>query len=182
MSIRIAAEISDYVDSKCTDIDVSFDQILEEIPSNSGAIGEAMYEALFGENRNEDRLLGMPEFFYLPLLCLAYARDALEADRTGRAVDAWVLAAEAAYWLGMSKGGHVHDNVRKILHSDLARTRAIKRHAGPGGSHEKRAEIQAKWASGKYSSRDVCAEQECAALNMSISTARKALRGTPDPA
>lgn len=45
----------------------------------------------------------------------------------------------------------------------------------------KRKKIRDIWASKKYSSRDICAEQECAALGMSFSTARKALRGTPDP-
>lgn len=39
--------------------------------------------------------------------------------------------------------------------------------------------IIAIWVSGKYLSRDVCAEQECANLNISYSTARKALRNIP---
>ncbi|MDD2744834.1 MAG: hypothetical protein PHV02_21435 [Rhodocyclaceae bacterium] len=50
------------------------------------------------------------------------------------------------------------------------------------GNDIKRAKIRALWATGKYTSRDICAEQECAALDMSFSTARKALRGTPEPA
>jgi hypothetical protein len=54
-------------------------------------------------------------------------------------------------------------------------------HSRPGGSREKAAKIRAAWATGKYSSRDVCAEQECAALQMSFSSARKALRNTPTP-
>lgn len=54
-------------------------------------------------------------------------------------------------------------------------------HSRPGGSREKREKIRAIWATGKYESRDVCAEQECAALGMSFSTARKALRNTPEP-
>ncbi len=45
----------------------------------------------------------------------------------------------------------------------------------------KKEEIRAAWATGKYSSRDVCAEEECQAMGMSYSTARKALRNTPDP-
>ncbi len=49
------------------------------------------------------------------------------------------------------------------------------------GQQAKRQEIREIWASGKYSARDICAEQEFAALGMSFSTARKALRGTPDP-
>jgi hypothetical protein len=54
-------------------------------------------------------------------------------------------------------------------------------HNKPGGHRQKRAAIRATWASGKYTSRDVCAEQECAALGMSFSAARKALRNTPNP-
>lgn len=50
------------------------------------------------------------------------------------------------------------------------------------GQAAKRAKIREIWASGKYASRDICAEQECASLDMSFSTARKSLRGTPDPA
>ncbi|WP_414450674.1 hypothetical protein AB4851_16400 [Burkholderia sp. 22PA0099] len=65
--------------------------------------------------------------------------------------------------------------------SDSARRAANARHEKPGGSRDKAAQIRAAWAAGKYSTRDICAEQECAALEMSFSTARRALRGTPDP-
>jgi hypothetical protein len=58
---------------------------------------------------------------------------------------------------------------------------ANARHSKPGGNRDKWQQMRALWASGKYSSRDICAEQECAALDMSFSSARKALRGTPNP-
>ncbi len=54
-------------------------------------------------------------------------------------------------------------------------------HSKPGGNLEKQSAIRKVWASGKYSNRDLCAEQECAALDMSFSAARKALRNTPAP-
>lgn len=54
-------------------------------------------------------------------------------------------------------------------------------HNKPGGNRDKQNAIRSAWASGKYSSRDICAEQECAGLSMSFSTARKALRNTPEP-
>ncbi|MCB1741342.1 MAG: hypothetical protein KDK91_13285 [Gammaproteobacteria bacterium] len=63
-----------------------------------------------------------------------------------------------------------------------AQRAAEARHSQPGGSREKQARIREIWASGKYTSRDRCAEEECAALDMAYSTARKALRNTPDPA
>ena len=59
---------------------------------------------------------------------------------------------------------------------------ANARHSKPGGSRDKALQIRDIWKSGKYSSRDICAEQECAELGMSFSTARKALRGTANPA
>lgn len=49
------------------------------------------------------------------------------------------------------------------------------------GYSAKREKIREAWLSGKYTSRDVCAEQECAAIGMSFSTARKALRNTSNP-
>jgi hypothetical protein len=65
--------------------------------------------------------------------------------------------------------------------SESARKGADVLHNKPGGSREKQAAIKAAWASGKYTSRDICAEQECNALGMSFSAARKALRNTPNP-
>jgi hypothetical protein len=58
---------------------------------------------------------------------------------------------------------------------------ANARHDRPGGSRDKRRQIREIWASGKYSSRDRCAEEECAALEMSYAAARRALKNTPDP-
>ena len=73
-------------------------------------------------------------------------------------------------------------NAMKITASQRGTKAAEILHGRPGGSRSKAAEIRSLWASGKYSSRDICAEQECGALELSFSTARKALRGTPDPA
>lgn len=72
-------------------------------------------------------------------------------------------------------------NLLPTSESTLASMGAEALHGKPGGSRDKRAAIQAAWATGKYSSRDICAEQESAALGMSFSSARKALRGMPDP-
>jgi len=60
-----------------------------------------------------------------------------------------------------------------------AKAAADARHNLPGGSRDKQQQIREIWATGKYSSRDICAEQECAALGMSFSAARKALRNAP---
>ena len=62
-----------------------------------------------------------------------------------------------------------------------AKAAANARHNRPGGSRDKQRRIREIWATGKYSSRDICAEQECAALGMSFSAARNALKNTPVP-
>ena len=62
-----------------------------------------------------------------------------------------------------------------------ARAAANALHDKPGGSRDKQTELRNIWASGKYSDRNACAEQECGALRMAFSTARKALANTPDP-
>lgn len=62
-----------------------------------------------------------------------------------------------------------------------AKAAADARHSKPGGSRDVQQQVRAIWSSGKYTSRDRCAEEECAALGISYSTARKALRNTPDP-
>ena len=48
-------------------------------------------------------------------------------------------------------------------------------------SREKHEAIRGRFATGKYSSRERCAEEEYADLGMLFGTARKALRNTPDP-
>lgn len=69
----------------------------------------------------------------------------------------------------------------KAEHSSRAKNAANARHNKPGGSRDKQGKIRLIWASGKYTTRDICAEQECAALDMSFSAARRSLRNTPDP-
>lgn len=58
---------------------------------------------------------------------------------------------------------------------------ANKGHDKQGGSRDKKRQILDIWSEGKYSSKDICAEQECAGLAVSFSKARKDLRNAPDP-
>jgi hypothetical protein len=68
----------------------------------------------------------------------------------------------------------------KTLLCEQNRFNANARHSRAGGSREKREQIRSIWATGKYSTRDRCADQEHEALGMSFSTARKALRNMPN--
>lgn len=74
-----------------------------------------------------------------------------------------------------------HERGSPEWRSKNAKAAADARHSKPGGAREKQANIRELWATGKYSNRDRCAEEEYLALGMSFSTARKALRGTPSP-
>jgi hypothetical protein len=65
--------------------------------------------------------------------------------------------------------------------SQNARAAANAKHNKPGGSRDKQRQMRELWASGNYTSRDLCAEQACAALNMSFSAARGALDNEPEP-
>ncbi|RFC31210.1 MAG: hypothetical protein DID91_2727704359 [Candidatus Nitrotoga sp. MKT] len=68
------------------------------------------------------------------------------------------------------------------LNSKSAKHAADMRHSKPGGSRDKQTKIRLLWASGKYTNRDICAEQEGAHLGFgSFKTARNALKGTDDP-
>ncbi len=69
----------------------------------------------------------------------------------------------------------------KAARSATSRNSANARHDKPGGARDKQDAIRALWATGKYSSRDVCADEEWASLQMSRSTARRALINTPEP-
>ena len=71
--------------------------------------------------------------------------------------------------------------VSKLKASKRAKAAANALHDKPGGNRDKQEQMRVAWASGKYASRDLCAEQECAALNMAFGTARKALINTPQP-
>ena len=99
-----------------------------------------------------------------------------------QALDAWSKSKESH-----REAVKLHAKVEKKLSEKLnaasarGRVAANALHDKPGGSREKISAIRDLWASGKYSSRDLCAEQECAYLNMSLSAARKALRNTPKP-
>jgi hypothetical protein len=55
-------------------------------------------------------------------------------------------------------------------------------HSKPGKSRDLHQQIRSVWATGKYSDREACAEQEWEHIGFgSQTTARKALRNTPDP-
>jgi len=88
---------------------------------------------------------------------------------------------QSAETIGALNGTVLRYEIEGESRKAIAAMASNARHSKPGGSRAKREAIRSAWASGKYTSRDICAEQECAAHGMSFSSARKALRNTPDP-
>jgi hypothetical protein len=78
-----------------------------------------------------------------------------------------------------------NNNIQEKASRIISDQRSILGKKGARGRHardaDKRRQIQAKWAGGNFSTRNRCAEEEFAALGMSYETARKALKGQPDP-
>lgn len=61
-------------------------------------------------------------------------------------------------------------------------TKAIRNwHNRTDGFAEKRRIALETWATGKYSNRDICAEQECDHLGVKFKTYRNYLKGAPNP-
>ena len=108
-----------------------------------------------------------------------YAMPDMEA--AADTVNAWNQRAQKVAPLPDEKSQERARTMCGHARSENARAAALARHHQPGGSVEKRNKMREIWASGKYKSRDTCAKDECDAIGMSYSTARKALRGTPEP-
>ena len=75
------------------------------------------------------------------------------------------------------------EELKKLRMSATARgiKAAEARHNKPGGTREKREEIRSVWKSGKYTTKQLCAEEEYLAIGMSYDAARKALRNMEKP-
>jgi hypothetical protein len=93
------------------------------------------------------------------------------------ALEAWGKSKE-----GLRVAVKLHNEAEKRLSqkfdeaSARGRLAANARHDKAGGSRQKAEEIRTLWASGKYTDKDRCAEEECGALGVSFSAARRALR------
>ena len=128
-----------------------------------------------------DRALGMagelPQAINAQTVLMRESIDAMRVEREqSEALLAKVIPVALFTGIGLEMKS---SKAKASRHGKVA---AAARHDKPGGSRSKAEAIRAVWASGKYSSRSLCAEQECAALEMSFDAARKALRNTPNPA
>lgn len=121
--------------------------------------------------------------------CIGLACQAADANDTSQLVSSAVEAGESLRWgigcmlLSAEQFHSLSDmeRSRELVLSDNAKMAANARHSQPGGYGDKRMKILEAWSSGKYASREECAEKEHAAAGISFSTARKTLRGVPNP-
>lgn len=117
------------------------------------------------------------------VLLLHEARESLALDkpdveqvRESLRLGMFTIQIQRIAFAQVSKAGF---EISKRRASNQGKVGSDGLHNKEGGSRSKAAEIKSIWRTGKYSSRDLCAEQECARLNMSFSAARKALRNIP---
>lgn len=103
-----------------------------------------------------------------------FLREAREAIEKGYPAG----AAQWAYWLGRyAERARIKFEREPAHKSETARRAVNARHSKPGGAKERHQKIRAAWKSGKYTSKDICAEQEYQALGFgSFSAARDALK------
>ena len=99
------------------------------------------------------------------------------------ALDRYLLSPSIPRPDGSSTHGNSDDiaRLRADERSDAARHAANAKHSAPGGSRDKRQQILEAWLTGKYMSRNQCAEKLAPKLRMSTRTARDALIGAPEP-
>ena len=112
---------------------------------------------------------------------LVLERERLRSEQEKSVTLNYEKVAIQAVNQGLNMGAKLMADRVKIRAQEQGKKAAEIRHGKPGGSRSKTDEMRRLWAGGKYSSRDICAEQECGALGLSFSTARRALRGTLDP-
>jgi hypothetical protein len=105
----------------------------------------------------------------------AYAVEASATlDATVRLADQAMAAAGNIF----STADAVHSHARGLI----AKKAADAKYNQPNGSRERAKKICEMWATGTYTSRDICAEQEYDGLGYgSFKAARNALKNTPNP-
>ena len=134
------------------------------------------------------RTLKRPEFSYVQIhgICslIMVDRALVQINKYGHSKITTDRLLRASFALLTAEREHEADMCTHTISQRFSKSRvrgANVVHDKPNGSRAKKLQIQEIWASGKYDNKDLCAEQECAALNMSFSAARKHLRNLPKP-
>ena len=137
---------------------------------------------------------------FLPILfslaCLFFEKADDLAARKGSIPDIVNLVCEATRAVEISNEYGLYDRgvimglekaksdpeVWEAISSERGRQTVEARYSKPDGTYDRQAKIKKIWASGKYASRDICAEEEYASIGFgSFKSARNALKGTRDP-
>ena len=127
------------------------------------------------------------------LVAVDFFVQAISAHFFENQSQSWEAASSAKYWAGLARGSKganaamtekarlLADNLLKNILSRRGERAINARHDQAGGSRDNKKKLLEIWASGRYSSRDECAERECGTLCVTFRTARKWLMGAPDP-
>lgn len=160
------------------ELSISFEEFVRE-NKKIGPDGDKEVDEFYDYlNQDQDGLdKGVVAFLKAMSIVVSYSRQALQAKDRDLA---WSYVVSALFWVG---------KIQAFDFGFIACERSASRMSRSGakardeiyGHRDKREKIKDLWAEGNFLDRDRCAEQESAALEMSFSTARKALRNTPDP-
>lgn len=112
----------------------------------------------------------------IPLCAKIWIEELAKVVASGRDGELDLLPRWEFGIVNMEAGANLNQVENDAKTSKQNRENVGARHDRPGGSREKQNKIREIWKTGKYTSKDLCAEQECEGLGMSFSTARKALR------
>ena len=137
---------------------------------------DELREFLLWRERSAQELSFLREYDQAGLLAVIFVLEYKLKKKHEDFIDAVGLISRVSRNTAKSR-----EELEREIRRFMAKHAAEVLHSKPGGSRDKKMQIRDLWGSGKYSSRDRCAEEECGALGMSFSAARKALRGTPDP-
>lgn len=139
-------------------------------------------DELLKENaRLHDQLLSLNS-----IVCTAF--DELRSNGRKPPIELAAKLEAQTRLIADSLAGDANDNLQSVINVGVQATRKAQareainaRHDKEGGSRDRKAELLAIWATGKYSTKDICAQQENEALGVSQGTALKYLRNAPAP-
>lgn len=155
----------------------------------------AELEALIDSWRNSKSSSESYSWFQILALALYYAnRSILHFQNSASITRRLYIPPEAIYSLVQLSCVETFEDNHKVINGCLidkikhdksvqARDAVNHRHAKTKEARDQRKQtIREIWATGKYSNRDICAEEEYSALGFtSFKSARNALKGTQDP-
>lgn len=147
-------------------------------PIATGQSSDSIYAAashaaeIWGALDEAESIYHRPHYYPADRNPLDDILDKLSAALASGPVDALTIVG---LWAMFRDSARTHREVNATYHGLKG---ANNRHGQERGNREKKRKLLTIWKSGKYATKDQCAEKECGNFGVSFSTARKWLQGT----